>query len=85
MAPSLVMLCRLFLKFILSEIQLYKNVFLWEKISAVSQKEDVMIKEKKKTHTTKQTVISPGSSWSILQSLSQEINRFRWSLLLLTP
>lgn len=38
----------------------------------MSQKEDVMIKEKKKKTHNKQTVISPGSSWSILQSLSQE-------------
>ena len=38
-----------------------------KKISAVSQKEDVMIKKKKK-----KAVISPGSSWSIFQSLSQE-------------
>ena len=36
-----------------------------KKKSAVSQKEDVMIKKKK-------AVISPGSSWSIFQSLSQE-------------
>lgn len=40
-----------------------------KKISAVSQKEDVMIKN---NNNNKQTVISPGSSWSILQSLSQE-------------
>lgn len=46
--------------------------FYGKKISAVSQKEDVMIKKK-----TKQTVISPGSSWSILQSLSQENEQFQ--------
>ena len=68
MAPSLLMLVPSFLKFIFSEIQ-YIKMYLYgkKKISAVSQKEDVMIKKKKK-----KAVISPGSSWSIFQSLSQE-------------
>ena len=43
--------------------------FYGKKIFAVSQKEDAVTKKKKQK---KHTVISPGSSWSILQSLSQE-------------
>ena len=43
--------------------------FYGKKIFAVSQKEDAVTKKKNKK---KHTVISPGSSWSILQSLSQE-------------
>ena len=42
-----------------------------KKIFAVSQKEDAVTKKKQKKQK-KHTVISPGSSWSILQSLSQE-------------
>ena len=48
MAPSLLMLVPSFLKFIFSEIQ-YIKMYLYgkKKITAVSQKEDVMIKKKK--------------------------------------
>ena len=51
MAPSLLMLVPSFLKFIFSEIQ-YIKMYLYgkKKISAVSQKEDVMIKKKKSSY-----------------------------------
>ena len=56
----------LFLKFVLREIE-YIKIYLCEKeISAVSQKEDVMIL-KNRTKQNK-TVFSPGYSWCILQS-----------------
>ena len=50
-----------------------------KKKSAVSQKEDVMIKKKKKQ-------LSPQAPHGLFFKVSaRKINRFRWSLLLLTP
>lgn len=52
--------------------------FYGKKISAVSQKKDVMIKKKKQ--------LSPQAPHGLFFKVSaRKINRFRWSLLLLTP
>lgn len=57
-------------------------MYLYEKkISAVSQKEDVTIKKKKK-----EKQLFPQAPHGLFFKVSmRELNRFRWSLLLLTP
>ena len=55
--------------------------FYGKKISAVSQKEDVMIKKKKQNKQ-----LSPQAPHGLFfKVLARKINSFRWSLLLLTP
>ena len=66
MAPSLLMLVPSFLKFIFSEIQ-YIKMYLYGEKNICSESEGRCDDKKKK-----KAVISPGSSWSIFQSLSQE-------------
>ena len=59
--------------------------FYGKKIFAVSQKEDAVTKKKNKKNK-KKTQLSPQAPHGLFFKVSaRKINRFRWSLLPLTP
>ena len=80
MAPSLLMLVPSFLQFIVSEIQSIKMYLYGEK--NICSESEGRCNDKKK----KKKQLSPQAPHGLFFKVSvRKINRFRWSLLLLTP